>query len=124
MNKDFIDNTLESFLNCVKNKKLVLFGIYDELPKAFPLFLDSNNIKPAYIVDNDYQNWYSHVCGCKVYEPAILKEESPGKIVVLITSIFPFRIKEQLERLGVVHYYSSVLLIEPRIGKQQLRVRF
>jgi FlaA1/EpsC-like NDP-sugar epimerase len=122
MNKDFLNNTFESFLYCVGTKKLVLFGAGDEMARTFSMFLDCNNLRPAYIVDNDYRKWYSRIFGYKICEPAVLREESAEEVVVLITSLYPYRIKEQLEHLGVLHYYSSLLFIEGNIGKTQFLV--
>jgi len=124
MNKDFLDNTIDSFLQCVKSKKLVLFGAGAEMNRALPLFIEKNGLIPKYLLDNDFRKWYSHLYGYKIYEPEILRDEDKNNLVVLITSIYPFRIKEQIERLGVIHYYSSLLFVEPMMGKHQFMVTF
>ena len=123
-NKDFLNNTLESFLECAKSKKIILFGAGDEMHNAFSLFLDCNQLKPAYVVDNDFRKWYSRVLGYMIREPDVLRDEIPDGSVVLITSIYPYRIKEQIERLGIVHYYSSLLFVEQRLGRQQFMIGF
>jgi FlaA1/EpsC-like NDP-sugar epimerase len=123
-NKDFLNNTFENFLHCAQTKKLVLFGAGAEMCRVFSAFLECNDLKPAYIVDNDFRKWYSRVFGYKICEPSVLREESVDELVILITSLCPYRIKEQLEHLGILHYYSSLLFIENNIGKTQFIVNF
>lgn len=124
MNKDFLNNTLENFLHSTQNRKLVLFGAGDEMHRAFTVLLEPNKLCPAYIVDNDFRKWYSTILGYKVYEPIVLLEEAQEELVLLITSIYPFRIKDQIERLGVKHYFASYLFIEHVMGKRQFWVVF
>ena len=123
MNKDFLNNTLENFLHCCRNRKLVLFGAGNEMHRAFSVFLECTDLRPAYIVDNDFRKWYSRILGYEVYEPSILREESLDELVVLITSIYPYRIKDQIERMRTgITYYSSLLFVEPMLGKYQFMV--
>lgn len=124
MNENFLNNTLDGFIKCAENRKLVLFGSGAEMYRAFNEFLDCNRLKPAYIVDNDFRMWYSSVFGYNVYEPSILSDEQPDEIVVLITSLYPYQIKKQIEQKGVINYYSSLLFVESMIGKRQFIVRF
>lgn len=124
MNKDFLNNTLDSFLQNVDGRRLILFGCGDEMKRSINLFLDVNNLKPEYIVDNDFRMWYSKIYGYTVFEPKQLVEEMPDAVVVLITSLYPFRIKEQIERLGVKNYYSSIFFVEEKIGRRQFLVKF
>lgn len=124
MNKDFLNNTIDNFLQCASGKKLVLFGAGAEMNRALPLFIEKNNLVPEYLVDNDFRKWYSRIYGYKICEPEVLRTEDKKNLIVLITSIYPFRIKEQIEHLGVIHYYSSLLFIEHTMGKRQFMVTF
>jgi hypothetical protein len=125
-NKDFLNNTLENFLRCVKTKKLVLFGCGAEMNRALSLFIDCNGLAPEYAVDNDFRKWYNrqYMHGIQVLQPDILADEDKEKTLVLITSIYPYRIKPQIERYGILYYYSSLLFIEPHIGKRQFMLNF
>jgi FlaA1/EpsC-like NDP-sugar epimerase len=124
MNKDFLNNTIDSFLQCLPGRKLVLFGAGNEMQRTFSELLECNNVRPSYIVDNDFHKWYTRVFGYNICEPAVLREESADELVVLITSLYPYRIMEQLRHLGVLHYYSSLLFIEGNIGKHQFLINF
>ena len=87
-------------------------------------FILENNLSPEYCVDNDFRKWYGYTYGLKVCEPARLKNEDAENIVVLITSVYPFRILEQLEALGISYYYSYLLFTELSLGKYDFYVHF
>jgi hypothetical protein len=124
MNTNFLNNTIDNFLQCAYGKKLILFGAGDEMYKALPLFVECNGLKAEYAVDNDFRKWYSRFLGLKIYEPSVLKDEDPDKTVVLITSLYPHRIEEQIVKLGMKYYYSSYLFVEMNLGKRQFLVTF
>lgn len=115
-------NTLDNFLEQVKGKRVVLFGAGNEMLKCLETIIDCNNIKVDYIVDNDYRKWYSFLWGYEIKEPAVLKKENSDELVVLITSIYPFRIEEQLKQMNIKNYFSSLLFLEKHINQQQFIV--
>lgn len=124
-NMNFMYNTEENFLSCVREgKKIVLFGAGAEMTKTMNRIIQANQLNVAYVVDNDYRKWYSRCFGIEVKEPKCLLEESIENTVVLITSVYPYRIEKQLHSLGIRYYYSSLLFIEEQIGKQQFMVTF
>jgi FlaA1/EpsC-like NDP-sugar epimerase len=124
VNKDFLNNTVDNFLRSAYCRKLVLFGAGNQMRRAYELFLDPNDLSPDYIVDNDFRLWNSSIFGCRVCEPSVLRDENPDEIVILITSLYPFRIKPQVERMGIYNYFASSLFVEPMIGARQFMVTF
>jgi len=124
MNKDFINNTYQHFYSCVENKKLVVFGAYIEGQRALTTLCEPRGLIPAYFVDNDFRKQYGNFWGYKVYEPNFLEAEDKANLVVLIATQTPFRIKDQIERMGVIHYYSSLLFMENFINKRQVLIQF
>ncbi len=123
-NRDFLHNTIDGFLECLKNRKLVLFGAGEEMRGALLQFRETPEFCPAYVVDNDFRRWYSRYLGYEILAPEALNGENKDDSLVLITSQYPYRIKEQIERMGMIHYYSSYLFIEPRINNLNFLVRF
>ena len=123
MNKDFLNNTFDHFISCVDGRKLILFGSGDEMKRSITTFLDEHQLKIDYLIDNDFRLWYSKIYGYTVHEPKVLLDERSDEVVLLITSLYPFRIKEQLHRLGVHNYFSSILFVEEKIGWRQFLVR-
>jgi FlaA1/EpsC-like NDP-sugar epimerase len=123
-NKDFLNNTVDGFLECLGNKKLILFGAGEEMRNALSQFRETPAFRPAYAVDNDFRMWYSRYLGYEVHAPEVLNGEDKAASVILITSLYAYRIKEQLERMGMVHYYSSHLFIESKIDTLNFLVRF
>jgi hypothetical protein len=124
MNTNFLNNTIDNFRQCAYGKKLILFGADGEMRRALPLFVECNDLVAEYAVDNDFRKWYSRFFGLKICEPSVLEDENPDTTVVLITSLFPYRIEEQIIRLGMKNYYSSYLFVEPNLGKRQFMVTF
>lgn len=118
------NNTIQNFLNAVKNKKLILFGAGNEMVECIERVIETNNVDISYIVDNDYRKWYSKVYGYEIREPAVLEEENKEQIVVLITSIYPLRIEKQLKRMGIFNSFSSLLFLERHINQQQFIILF
>ncbi|MDR2554230.1 MAG: hypothetical protein LBC64_02270 [Fibromonadaceae bacterium] len=121
---DFLNNSIDDFLLNAKDKKLVIFGAFLEGEKALKTICEPNNIIPAYFVDNDFRKHYGCFWGYKIYEPSVLIAENKENTIVLIATQTPFRIKDQIERMGVIHYYSSLLFIEPVINKRQILITF
>ena len=111
-NEGFVNNTLDNFLKFQEGKKLVLFGAAVQAEKALKEILDVKNILPSYIVDNDFRRWYKLFHGYKIHEPKKLLKEDLDSLVVLITSLYPYQIMDQLEEMGVFNYYASYLFIE------------
>lgn len=118
------NNTIDNFIKTAKDKKVVLFGAGNQLLNVLETITDVNNITPDYIVDNDFRKWYSNIWGYEIKEPLVLLDEDMDNLVVLITSMYPLRIEEQLKKMGVKHYYSSLLFLEKHIGQQQFIVLF
>lgn len=124
-NTDFLCNTEEQFYSCVNDgRKLILFGAGAEMEKSMKHIIGPAQLKADYIVDNDFRKWYSRYFGMQIKEPDCLREEDPEHIVVLITSVYPYRIEKQLKRLGIKYYFSSLLFLEEHIGKYQFMVTF
>lgn len=123
-NKRFQNNTLENFLQCIPNKKLVLFGAGNEMTVCLDKIIDAYHLNVEYLVDNDFRKWYTNYYGYEVREPQYLAREGIDAVVVLITSMFPFRIEQQLIRMGIKYYFSSLLFLERHMGKQQFIVYF
>ena len=124
-NKSFRNNTEHNFMQCVESgKKLILFGAGAEMKKAMELLIEPYSLKAAYVADNDFRKWYSRYCGIEIKEPACLEKEDAEEIVVLITSMYPYRIEKQLNRMGIKYYYSSLLFIEEHMGKQNFIFMF
>ncbi len=105
-NKSFQNNSLENFLQCVQNKKLVLFGAGNELGVCFDKVIDAYHLDIEYIVDNDFRKWYTDYFGYEIREPQCMVRDDCNDMVVLITSIYPFRIEQQLIGMGIKYYYS------------------
>lgn len=122
-NEKFINNTLDNFLQCIPNKKVVMFGAGREMTICLDEIIDLYQISVEYVVDNDFRKWYTNFCGYEIREPEYLQQEAKD-VVVLITSIYPFRIENQLIRMGIKFYFSSLLFLERHIGKQQFVVYF
>ena len=91
---------------------------------ALELIINKHQIYVDYVVDNDFRKWYSNIWGYEVKEPSALMEEDSDNLVVLITSIYPLRIEEQLKNMNIKNYYSSLLFLETYIGRQQFAVFF
>jgi hypothetical protein len=125
-NFHFMRNTEENFISCVRggNKKLVLFGAGYEMSQAMKKIILPNCLEVSYAVDNDFRKWYARYFGIRICEPNRLATENAEQTVVLITSRYPFRIEEQLEGMGISHYYSSFLFLEEYIGEHQFMVTF
>ena len=94
------------------------------MEKAIDQIITPNGLKVSYSVDNDFRKWYSKYCGIEIREPECLKDENVNDVVVLITSVYPYRIEKQLQRYGIHYYYSSLLFLEEHIGQQQFMVMF
>lgn len=118
------NNTVENFLNVVKNKRLILFGAGNECLNCLETIIEANKIDIDYIVDNDYRKWYSKIWGYEIKEPTVLCEEEKENIVVLITSMYPLRIERQLKKIGICHIYASLLFLDRHINQQQFMVFF
>ena len=123
-NKDFVDNTIKSFLDYSKNRKLILFGAGEDAIYAFDDIIMPNNMKPAYFVDNDFRKWYSRLYSINIYEPSYLLNEQSDSSIILITSRFPYNIAGQLDEMGVQNYYSNLLFLERHLGKQSITLIF
>lgn len=123
-NKNFQNNTLENFLQCIQNKKLVLFGAGNEMLVCLDKIIDVYHLDIEYIVDNDFRKWYKNCYGYEIKEPQCLIRDNTDDIVVLITSVYPFRIEQQLIGMGIKNYFSSLLFLEIHMKKQQFLVCF
>lgn len=123
-NMNFKNNNLENFLCCIKDKKLVLFGAGNEMRECLDKIIDKYKMNVEYVVDNDFRKWYSNYLGYEIREPKCLIQDNLDGVVVLITSMYPFRIEQQLIRMGIKFYFSSLLFLERHMGKQQFIVYF
>lgn len=123
-NKSFQNNTLDNFLQCIQNKKLVLFGAGNEMAVCLDKIIDAYHLNIEYIVDNDFRKWYTNYYGHEIREPKCLIRDNIDNIIVLITSMYPFRIEQQLIGMGIKYYFSSLLFLERHMGKQQFIVYF
>lgn len=124
MTEYFMNNTIDCFLECCWQKKLILFGAGDEMARALPLFVERYGLIPAYCVDNDFRKWYGDIFGIKVFEPQLLRTEDANNTVVLITSVYPYRIAQQIQTMGIKNYFSSVLFLEDKIEKVFFNLKF
>lgn len=83
-------------------KKLVLFGtgIY------YDFFLEryGHKYRPAYAVDNNKEKWGRNKNGVLVCDPAVLREEKPENILIIVCSKKYQPILEQMKELGDYDY--------------------
>ena len=118
------NNTIDGFIEESKNKRIILFGAGNEMQKCLETIVEKNHLEIDYVVDNDFRKWYSNIWGYEVKNPLALMKESKDEIVVLITSIYPFRIESQLKEMGIDNCFSSLLFIDEHINKEQFMVMF
>ena len=123
-----MNNTKGNFLKLAQEgKRIILFGAGNEMVKAMEKIIYPNHLTVDYMVDNDFRKWYTKYFDIEIKEPTCLDSEDMDNIIVLITSIYPYRIEKQLNRLGgggTKYYFSSLLFMEEHIGNEQFMLFF
>jgi len=113
-NFDFIKNPFTKhridFFEMSRHKKLIIWGAGNEFRIAQKKYL--HNFKVEYIVDNNAKLWNTIVGGLVVKSPDVLKKEDKDNTVVLIASNYCFSIEAQLLKIGLKHYFSTVLFLD------------
>lgn len=108
-NKKLRNQTWHQFNKCIKDKKLILFGIGAACNDFLNLY--PNKYRFEFAVDNGRQNWGTLYCGIPVKSPEELNRLDKDNIVVLITSTAHYNpIARQLEDMGIKHYYSFCIM--------------
>lgn len=113
-------NSFEEFRNCIKDKKLVLFGASEYLRLLYPRYEDlCLETKTSYIVDNSKQKQGSFFKlgdrDVPIKSPEELCKEKADEVVLLIaSSAYAWDIYEQLngdERLENVRCFFLIYLV-------------
>jgi FlaA1/EpsC-like NDP-sugar epimerase len=113
-NLHFVNNYYKNFLDCTRDKKLILMGAGNK-GKSVLKELDPH-VKVAYVVDNDPWKWDSVIEGLDVLPPQALLDEDSDKTVVLIAVHERiFTVEEQLLGLGMKHYYVYKMFFDKRL---------
>jgi FkbM family methyltransferase len=99
------DNTLESLINCLKERHLYLFGA----SKSAKGFIDRNHSKLRIegLFDNNPEKWDKTFEGYRIFSNDQLLILNPEETVILITSIYEVAIERQLVDLGFKYIFSS-----------------
>lgn len=121
-NVHFINNTIENFMQSLNDTgKLIVFGCGNQFKEALHDFIIPKDLSVEYAVDNDFRKWYSKMWDVIIFPPDKLCKNATDN-TVLITSLYPFRIEDQLVDMGVENYFSYNLFVEDKMGKHQFIV--
>ncbi len=104
----FENASFSDFIQCSKDKEIVLFGLGRYVSAAKEL-LAEHKLEIAYAVDNDFWNHGSVINGIKVYYLDKLLSADPEKICVLICADCIYDIAEQLGEMGIEHVFAMLL---------------
>ena len=109
------NQSLESFQNSIKGKKLVLFGANDICMRFINNCLQSSE-QVAYVCDNQPSKHGRTLLGIKIVSPDILQTESRDEtVVVLCMEKFNWEISQQAE--GFMKFAASTIMTEEFTGR-------
>ncbi len=107
MRRDFKQDTWEKFNEAAKGRDVYLFGAGNlgrELLKKCKNYNSGWNIKG--FLDNDKSKFGTNIDGLQVFGVAELSKSE--NYVVLICTMYPGTIANQLDALGIENYWSSI----------------
>lgn len=99
------DNSFEKLLDCLKERKLYLFGA-SQSAKGF-IERNRENFLIEGLFDNDPVKWYKKFEEYNIFSINELNSLDSEKTVILITSIYENAIENQLLELGFKYIFSS-----------------
>ncbi|MCD7724858.1 MAG: FkbM family methyltransferase [Clostridiales bacterium] len=109
MRKDFKNDTWELFNESAVNKKIYLFGAGDMGRRVAKECKKYNSCwEIAGFIDNDPQKNGLEIEGFRVYGKDILTLAEIKKSIILICTMYPGVIAQQLSNAGLSNYYSAL----------------
>jgi len=112
----FHDKQLSSFIKKCFSTAPICFGCGGFALQTINTILNPNGIIPLYYVDNDISKQGGCFFNLPIKEPRTLRMENDNTLI-LITTLSPLSIKEQLDDLGKFDIYASCFFFDMFMGK-------
>jgi lipopolysaccharide cholinephosphotransferase len=103
--KSYILN-FNRILNDLNNKTIVIFGAGQMLEHY--LSHEGKKYPPEFVVDNNKQKWGTKVHNIPVKNPNEILNVPDDNLILIICNIYYREISQQLNKMGVSHYYIYV----------------